>query len=372
MAGILRQAGPVLSNSGFQPLQEAVADRVGAFQLPTSADTDLFATLAELAPHLYLQRRWEDQWDRWMPASRAAFAESLEAAAKGDVGGRLERARQLLLILVADASYAVRRTAFRSLSCLDPATLADHGGIWAKSEELSLLRRAAEAASWMPLDRTATVDNEILMASAENPEPSVRIAAKNETRAAQRRKWAGESLEIIKRARPDGNTWVREAYRHGQALRRTGDDRSVRELRRLARSQDLPPNVRHWLIRTAKETEFNWRKAVEKWPEPVEPLGTLEVVEALIRVGQSVSGRVNASMWQRFRQDPHGTNAWGGALTALDGGWTPALGIATDQQVTLEIDGRPPAEILIKTIFTASSGVMRAIVVGNGEYPSGQ
>lgn len=370
MIGVFRRAEPPFGGAAYELLCDAIADHVSASQGPTFADTDGFASLAEFSPKTYLTRSWEREWEDWMPIARAVYADALGVAVKGVPSHLLDRARQLLLLLVADANYAVRRAALRSFVRLDPTELGRLCLAWLKGKETGLLCRVAEAAAWLPLDRVDTLDNGPLATLASNPEPSVRAAARRETRAAQRRMWAAYNLAIVCRTRSDGNAWVIEAYRYGQALQHTGDDQSIEEINRLSNGSDLPPNVRHWLRQVAKETEKNWRKIAESWPEPIEAMGALEVVSGAVRVDAQVSNQVSVSLWQRFRQDRRQANAWGGVLSPRAGGDFQALLFGEINRVTLEIDGRSPAEITITSTFASSDGVGRVVFLGNEKYPS--
>lgn len=332
-------------------------------------DTEAFGILARISPGRLVATDWSNVWGEWMPEGRAALADALgrlpAGAAKGDAHGHVLR---LLEGLLGDSAYAVRRSAARSFSRVEPSLLAELCDRWVRSGQTDLLRRAAEAAGWLPADHQGTLDNEILRRLQTDPEPSVRTAAAAAGRSARRRVWAGQYLGHVAAAadQSNGNDSVLPAYRFGRALVRVGDDETIGRLADLAGARDLPPNVRHWLRRTAKELERRWRDAVRKWPEPMSPWsGALEEVDGTVAArGKAIPTRL--SLWLRRQRDPDDVAGWGGAFRW--GEPFAALRAASSDdgdKLSIEISGRRAATAWISS--ARSDGTVT--FVGTGPYP---
>ena len=354
-------------------LAAAIVERIRGSQGRRLADTSTFGILARLAPGRYVETKWEDDWNGWMPNARAALADGLQVAAGAAGEGGRRRALRLLEDLASDSSYAVRRSAARAFSRVDARALARLCGEWGRSGQTDLRRRAAEAAGWLPFDNDDTLDNETLRQLSTDPEPAVRSAAGAATVEARERAWAAHCLDRVNAARSDdGTRWVLSAFRYGQALSRLGDDEAIERLADLAGGADPPPppNVRHWLGRALKAVEKHWKKSVQEWPEPWLPWsGSLEEVDGTVSLAGATrpTRPTRLSLWLRRRRDPADAAGWGGAFPWDEhgGAFKAFFGGTLDSPIRIEIPGRRPAEGL----FSSTLSTNLIAFVGTGPYP---
>ncbi len=174
-------------------LADAVVARVNRDESEVRSDAPLLADLAELAPGRILTEAWPDVWHRWMPQSRCVLAEILPAAVQ-----RVPRLQQegieLLTRLIQDGSFAVRRSAARSLSRVREATLFEWCDEACRSGSIHLRRLAIEAAAWLPSDSEVSVDNAVVRMGRADAERTVRDAAERAGRDMRRRSWARSLL----------------------------------------------------------------------------------------------------------------------------------------------------------------------------------
>ena len=130
-------------------LKDALIDRIKSRQSGASTETELFGILRAWDAVALACLPWGDYWQDWLPDARAALADSL-----GDLGPEVcEEAAAHLLALTKDGSFAVRRSAYRSLGRISPNSLlalCQASVVWGDPPDLEpppgeLRRRAAEA-----------------------------------------------------------------------------------------------------------------------------------------------------------------------------------------------------------------------------------
>lgn len=352
------------------PLQiiNAVVDRIRSGETMSSASMFLFDALARLDAERLAGERWEDVWDEWMADSRQALADALLVSVFSPGSKALERRVKLLRGLLNDGAFAVRRAAARALARIAAKSLATTCEEWIRSGSIMLRARAAEAAAWLPHDAEETVDNRFQRQLAMDAEAPVRAAARRSRIELHRRVWAATHLRELSSGSPENpNDWVLRRYASGSALASTGDDASLKELRELARSADLPPNVRRWLEQVAKDLEKQWHETTQKWPEPWLPWrGNVEqLVGHLIADDRVYSA--DFSLWLLPPENDESAATWGGTAQLAEVGKMFAFGLTISgklRRVRLQIEGRLEAEASI-----AGVNASHVILTGIGAYP---
>lgn len=349
-------------------LADAVVTRIVRDESEVRSDAPLLNELARLSPARVLDEVWPEVWHRWMPQSRCVLAEVLPEAVQS-VPGLRERAVELLKRLIQDGSFAVRRSAARSLSRVSEATLVAWCDEAFRSGAIHLRRLAIEAAAWLPIDSEASLDNAVVRNGRTDAERTVRDAADRAARDMRRRSWARSLLAEMNSGAHDDERHVHKQYRKSKALARVGDDEDLRALNRLRRDPTFPPNVAYWFERTREELEKQWKKTTAEWPEPWRHWdAAIERVQGTLSVNGQDHG-VELYLWHRRGKGAEGISGWGGAGRVESAGHTLHLAQTRDD-VILTIEGRQPARALVVSV-THNLGAERSEIVltGNGPYP---
>ncbi|MDP3245155.1 MAG: HEAT repeat domain-containing protein, partial [bacterium] len=247
-------------------LADAVIARIVRDESEMRSDAPLLAELAELSPARVLSEAWPEVWHRWMPQSRCVLAEVLPDAVES-VPALQERGLEMLKRLIQDGSFAVRRSAARSLSRVREATLAEWCDEAYRSGSIHLRRLAMEAAAWLQSDSEVSLDNALVRMGRGDAERTVRDAAERAGRDMRRRSWARSLLAEMTSGAHDDERHVHRKYRTSKALARVGDDEDLRALETLRHDPACPPNVAYWFQRTREELEKQWKKTTAEWPE---------------------------------------------------------------------------------------------------------
>jgi hypothetical protein len=252
-------------------IRNALMDRIRSRQTSSTVDLELFEFLARWAPESLAKYTWRGHWGEWLPGARVALADAL---GEFHDSGRETRAQAVeqLLALTQDGLYAVRRSAFRSLSRISPDTLdglcelSQYSDQHTNSEQAAadLRRRGAEACEWA----TEPEFRKSFDAFSTDPEYSVRETAfralKDRRKGAAAKVCLSEVLQVSEGKAAE----ILSAWKFGLALGNVGDDSSIRAIRERATAVHLPRNVRNWLERIVEGIEEGWRKTTQKWPEP--------------------------------------------------------------------------------------------------------
>jgi hypothetical protein len=290
---------------------------------------------------------------------RAVLAEALARHPSSD---DLDRRMSLLLVLMGDGQYGVRRAAFKAMARLNPEGLRSVCTAWALLTEanvppaerpyaIDMRRRAAEAAAWLePIPTEGPIVD-----LAWDSEPEVRATFARCRRERREREWAREYLSNVLAARDDASLVM--AWKYGRALERVGDDEVLERLEE-RRRQTLPPGVHHWLGRLIKGLRARWDEVARGWPEPwFARRGRLERVDALVGDGAAEAKRVSCWLWQVPPTDLVEIGVWGG--------WC-AEELLPVETSTLRVSGRRPGTIVVtRTIW----GTGPTYFVGSGPYP---
>jgi hypothetical protein len=342
------------------PVIDALLKRV-RLAGPEVGEPDLISLLAELAPDRIVSERWSDMFN-WPPLVRAALAETLMRHPSPD---DLEKRNDLLLVLMGDGQYGVRRAAFRAMARLSQERLRSLCTTWALLAEanvelpnrpfvIDMRRKAAEAAAWLESEPIEGPVADL----AWDPEPEVRATFARCRRERRQRDWAAEYLHHVLGA--SDNRSLLTAWKYAQALERVGDDDALERLED-RRRQDLPAGVRHWLGRLIKKLRTRWDEVTRSWPEPwfVRP-GRLERVDALVGEDESRASRVSCWLWLVPATDLVDFSVWGG--------WCVEAALRIGVQ-TLRVPNRRPATILVTQSIDSSKGAGPTYFRGSGPYP---
>lgn len=350
-------------------LADVVVNRILRDESEVRSDAPLLNELARLSPVRLLDEAWPEVWHRWMPQSRCVFAEILPQVVES-VPRLRERATELLKHLIQDGSYAVRRSAARSLSRVSEATLIAWCDEAFQSGAIHLRRLAIEAAAWLPIDSEASLDNAVVRSGRNDAERTVRDAADRAARDMRRRSWARSLLAEMTSGAQDDARHVHKQYRTSKALARVGDDQDLRTLNRLRRDPVYPPNVAYWFERTREELEKQWKKTTAEWPEPWRHWdAAIERVQGTLSIGTE-DHVVELHLWHRRGKGAEGMSGWGGAGKMGSAG--PTLHLApTPDHVTLTIQGRQPVRALVASItYNLGADGAEIVLTGNGPYPN--
>ena len=345
------------------PLADVVIARIVQDESEMRSDAPLLAELAALNPGRILSEAWSEVWHRWMPQSRCVLAEVLPEAVQR-VPDLQERAVELLKRLIQDGSFAVRRSAARSLSRVSEATLSEWCDEAYRSGAIHLRRLAIEAAAWLPIDSEASLDNAVVRNGRADAERTVRDAADRAGRDMRRRSWARSLLTEMKSGAHHDERHVHKEYRTSMALARVGDDEDLRALDTLRRDPACPPNVAYWFERTREELEKQWKKTTAEWPEPWRHWNA-----AIERVQGTLSAAGNNHvadlyLWHRRGKGAEGISGWGGAGQVESIGHAMQLAHAGGE-ITLAIEGRRSARALVVSMTNSE-----IVLTGNGPYPA--
>jgi hypothetical protein len=299
----------------------------------------------------------------WPPQVRAALADALARPGPPD---DLDRRANLLLVLMGDGQYGVRRAAFRAMARINQEKLGSVCTAWALLTEenvhpaqrpymIDMRRRAAEAAAWLePIPADGPVAN-----LAFDPEPDVRETFARCRRERQERDWAGGYVRNVLAACDSAS--LLKAWKYGRALERVGDDETLERLEEKRRQNDLPPGVRHWLGRVIKKLRARWDEVTRSWPEPwFARRGRLERVDALVGDDEIRGQRVSCWLWQVPATDWVQWSVWGG--------WCVGESLPVGTQF-LRVPGRQPATILVTQSLAGSQGTGPTYFTGSGPYP---
>jgi hypothetical protein len=250
-------------------VSEAILERIKTRQSRSVAELELFRALSSLAASSLADYDWPSLWDNWLPDARKALAEALgEAVFATDQS--VASVIPLLVALMKDGEFAVRRSAYRSLGRQSPQHLAITCAGWSADKASVLLRqRAAEMSSWLEFGDDDSLSFEAFYQRlSHDTELAVREAARRARDERRRRRWATEYLKRVLAVEGQTNAEILDQWCYGQALIQVGDDETLRTLKYDRPARPLPPNVKHWRKQLIKGLEENWRKVTEKWPEP--------------------------------------------------------------------------------------------------------
>ncbi len=331
------------------------------------ADTELFRVLLAVSEESLMNLAKSDGVKNWLPVARSSLCEAVgEIAANGqEFSGE---AMAALGGFTGDASFQVRRTAFRALGKTNSTYVSHLGAALSGSNDIELRKRGAEAVSWLP--RAIYSDSEIeALGLGWDREAQVKEIYKG---TIQRRR--NEELKkmytdrLLSNCMSDGG--VKRTYRYARALEKLGDDETIQSINSFVRDNRLSPNVGHYLNRLNKTIKKNWKKVTDKWPEPWEhEKGFIEDIKGTIVIPGTGALEVQLKMCCRYRKNPSKLNDWNAIAVAQEG--TVSLGFdLPDEKVELQIPDRDPAQAYIFGLSWQLNGTQAVFALGAGSnYP---
>ncbi len=352
-------------------MTDALVARIRAGETGTNANPPLLSDMSVLAPKRFIVERWEQVWHEWMPTSRETIATAVPVAVERAPDVRL-RAIDLLLSLMTDGVFAVRRAAARALSKIEIERLSLWCAEAIESGSIELRKMGAEAAGWLPIDSATTMDNQLLRVTSADPERVIREASERSRDDLRKRLWSRNLFAEIRASRADPNDWVLQTYPLGRALAAIGDDDDLQQLESMSRDRSVPPNVRYWLGLVARDLEKQWKKTTDQWPQSSNPWrhARERFDEGVVTFG-GTKHPASVALWRRRRQTPDHRGSWGGAAT-LTSDDLPAMFVSTTESATLDLPGRPSAGIAVVESTLVMGREPRFVFLGNGPYPDRQ
>jgi hypothetical protein len=327
-------------------------------------ETDNFGLIARLAPQEFLFAGWERVWGDWMPQVRCALAESLRAIPITQ-GADRERIAELLRGLLDDSTYMVRRAAARVYSRVDSVGFDGLCRGWIRSGQTELRTRGAEGAQWLPTDNYKSIDNSIVRDLLQDPEPSVRKAARRSASELRNREWRSFALKGLTSGEHLETGDIRSVYRFGRALAKLSDDETIDALTDLAHVRNTPINVKNWIAKLAEDAEQHWKDTTHAWPEVLSAWsGQIEEIETELEVG-SRRLTTKLSLWQKRQEDPTGFISWGGAFEVPLPERMRMMLASPTEAVPLHIQGRRVAQIW----YSGATPSGQILFLGTGSYP---
>jgi hypothetical protein len=343
-------------------IKKALIERTRHYQTRTSAELEIFEVLAHLMPNTLAQEPWERTWNDWLPAARAALADALGEATYTEPKANTS-ALSHLLSLTWDGLYAVRRAAYRGLSCRSYLELEAICEDWSQAPTAELRQRAAEACAWLNRDQ-ANLFNELYERLVADQERIVREVARRARRERRERLWAEDYLSYIRETRGKTNEEILSVWRYGQALIQVGNDTCLRTIRADIKTRPLSPHMKHWLRQILKDLDEHWRKVTEKWPDPWWPLeGAIEEGQGTIELIEGKDFPVRYTLWKQPAPTPSQKHEWGGAAWPID---MTALKIIRDE-FTLRLKDGSHGTVTTKC-FSSQDQVVHFL--GVGPYPA--
>lgn len=240
----------------------------------------IFDAAAFFLPESLLGSEWVDRWASWSPAGRLGYADALGRGAYISDASRKEAAR-LMLLLMRDARFDVRRSACRSLLAIAPRILREFSVSAALVPAAAWRQRAAEALEWV---EGTGFPEQTRRALAIDRDPTVREALEQAMDRRRSRAWARVYADRLGQAIGRGNdTWL-HTWRYCRALAKLGDDTIAMTLRADLEKRILTPSERHTFRTLLRELEEHWKKETETWPAPTLALReAIEIADATMK-----------------------------------------------------------------------------------------
>ena len=248
----------------------AIINRITRSNNMSQADTEAIRVLRNISEKKLLTLTKAVVWRDWLPVGRASLCEMIGAVAVRNPALR-EEATTCLLEFAKDASFQVRRSAFRALSKADHQQLSNL--CQSQTGDVEFRKRGAEACTWLPGD---VYSDELIgqFGYSWDEEPSVRDVFKGTIQRRYRLKLANQYLDrVLKDCQKEDGVLL--TYRYGHALESLGDDETADLIQNflddhaeVTRDETLEPHVRHYLRKVQKAIRKNWKDETKKWPEP--------------------------------------------------------------------------------------------------------
>lgn len=342
--------------------------RVNRSHNSSRANLELIRVLRIVSPPKLLALAKARDWPNWLPVAKASLCEMVEAIAKDSLEYQND-CISLLFEFVRDASFQVRRSAYRGLANIVPAELYELAIRWSRTGDVELRKRGAEAVTWLP--RVEFPDENILnLGYGWDEEPSVRKSFKDFIQSRYRRSLSCQYLDALLR-----DCWklngVLDTYQFARALEQLGDDESARKIDDFLVTQcPLLPHVGHFLEKTTNAIRKNWKKETEKWPEPwSHETGIVETVTGQLLIPGKEPIDAVFTLRCRHRKAPSELGEW--SATAVADACFGKIGFdLPDYSVVIRLKNRSEASVQVFDIRWRDNTAVFTLGGGLSEYPS--
>ena len=331
---------------------------------------ELIRLLRRISPPQLLAMVKALDWPNWMPVAKATLCEMVVEIAS-DVPEHRNECIALLHEFMRDASFQVRRSAYRGLADVAHEQLQDLAIRWCQTGDVELRKRGAESVTWLPRD--VYPDEEILsIGFGWDEEPSVRDAFKDTIERRHRLQLSRQYLKTLLQGCLQSNG-VLETYRFARALERIGDDETAEKIDDFIEShRPMLPNIGHYLRRTAKAIRKNWKKETEKWPEPwSHETGIVETVNGQLLVTGKEPIDAVFTLRCRYRKRPSQLGEW--SATAVAARTPSTIGFdLPDEPVVMRLENRDEANAYVFGLGWRDNGNTAVFTLGGGlsEFPT--
>ena len=332
------------------------------------SESDLFKTLFLVSEAKLLTLAEVVDWKSWRPGARSSLCEAIGWIAKRECELQSD-AIERLMTFTMDASFQVRRSAFRALSIGDPDRLFDICAKWSRTVDVEFRKRGAEATTWLP--QLSFSDESILtLGYAWDEEPMVRNVWKGTLEGRHQKQLAQNYLELVL-AGCQHESGVASTYRYGRALERIGDDMTINQIQDFIESENLKPNVFHFLQRLTKTIKKNWKKVTDKWPEPWgHETGVLEETTGTLIIEGREPLEVKLSLRCQHRRGPSDLSEWSARAVAKEHAVTWPFQMTQDP-VELHIEGRTAGIAHVYGMRWQNDNSQAVFTLGGtGEFPT--
>ncbi len=278
-------------------------------------DTSLITVLATISPRLLIEELSQGSVVEWMVEARVAICECLF-----EIASKRSEFRNLVIKsiekFVLDASFAVRRSALRTLSKLDSGRLFDLCSKWKTAPNIEFRKRAAQACEWLPIEEF-TDEQVVALGLDWDVEATVRDVSKRVLENRWRRHWAELYTQNIVRAATIASAdSICNARKYGHALARFGDDETIRALESFLESSTVEPHIANWIVTLLKELKKQWKKTIESFPEPwYHESGQIEQLIGTVLFGDKEFA-AEITLWCRHRTTQSDLGEWGCTVVA--------------------------------------------------------
>ena len=356
----LREVKTFASQTHIATLGPAAVAACAAQQSASAANADVLRLVAEMFPDSFTIWRWETEWVNWIPEAKVGMSEALGGYVKQGAD-LLDRVAALLEVLIQDAAFEVRRSAWRSFSRIVPTKAEELAKRWGTDGSVPLRRLASEAIAWLSSPQAAS---DLLDVLCGDSEPPIRESAERSKEERRKRSWAKLYLDNLEGRLFDSESSAIE-HRIANAIVHLGDDETIAAIKVWSSNVNVPPFRRALLSRIGKSMAENWKSAAAKWPEPWLPVtATIEYVHASICVpGEEGMLNCPVALTHSKPSSPGTRIEWEATIHPADDSLHSLSWFA--KEVEMRIEGRQPAMMLVVSVLGA--GQVRAC--GLGEYP---
>lgn len=353
-----------------ESVARALAIRINKSNSRSRTNLEVIRILRLVSPPQLLALARARDWPDWMPVAKASLCDMVE-----EIGTDCPEHRNdcvaLLFDFVRDASFQVRRSAYRGLANIASDDLHDLAARWSRTGDVELRKRGAESVAWLPRDTYS--DKELLtLGFGWDEEPSVRESFKDFIERRCRLQLSRQYLRTLLQGclKPNG---VLETYRFARALEQIGDDETAAKIDDFIESQrPMLPNIGHFLKKTAKAIRKNWKKETEKWPEPwSHETGIVETVKGQLLIPGKEPIDAIFTLRCRHRKSPSELGEW--SATAIADGTPGTIGFDLPAEpVVMRLENRGDAIAYVFGLGWRDNGNTAVFTLGGGlsDFPT--